>query len=285
MATRPTTTLRLEQPPHWTRVVYRDHAELFYDVEAALFQNARLTRLELDRVAELAQRIGAPLKSPLVDLACGPGRHTLELARRGFEVTGVDLSEPFLTRARAGGARLAGTAPAARFVCSDLRQLGLAAASFDSVLLLGNSFGYFSDDDNRAILDEMRRILRPGGLLCMEITHREAYLAALVPYEEETIRGHRHDGLRCQWWKSWNPGSRRIVTMERHSRVDTGEVVYEGPYEVRLYGWRELRRHLLASGFGSPRRMSFSPSIETLAGGLGETFGAMSEVLFVAARG
>lgn len=274
-----------EPRSHWTSTVYRRHADLFYDVEAALFQNETLTRQELSRVAALGRRVGAPLAAPIADLACGPGRHSLALARRGFAVTGVDLSEPFLFRARAAAGRLLPGLPKPRFVCGDLRRLALADAGFEAVLLLGNSFGYFSDGENRAILEQMRRILRPGGLLCVELTHREAYLDSMVPYEEEQVDCRRYRRLRCQWWKSWDPAARRVTTLERHSRVDTGEVVYEGPYDVRLYGWEELRALLLESGLHDPERASFSPAPESLADGLGETFGAMSEVLFVAARG
>ena len=285
MAAHPSAALRRQEATHWTSIVYRDHADLFYDVEAALFQNARLTGQELDRVAELGRGIGAPLRSPIVDLACGPGRHSLELTHRGHGVTGVDQSEPFLAMARAAAPPIEDGSTPPRFVCCDLRHLALADRSFESVLLLGNSFGYFGDSENRAILGQMRRILRPGGLLCLEITHRDAYLAALEPYEEELIRGQLHERLRCQWWKRWDPASRRVFTLERHSHPDTGELVYEGPYDVRLYSWRELRRLLTAAGFHDPVCASFTPAVETLEGGLGETFGAMSEVLFVAALG
>ena len=284
MAAPPPPARRPASPPHWTDAVYRQHADLFYDVEAALFQNLDLTCRELDQVAEVAGQVGAALASPLVDLACGPGRHSVELARRGHAVTGVDLSEPFLARARAA-ARLDAVAPPARFVCGDLRQLMLADDSFATVLLLGNSFGYFDDAENRAILREMRRVLRPGGLVAMEITHREAYLEKLEPYEEELIRLPRQESLRCQWWKSWDEVARRVRTRERHSRLTTGEVVYEGPYDVRLYSWPELRRLLLETGFHEPTSQPFTPARQSLEGGLGETFGAMGEVLFVAARG
>lgn len=269
---------------HWTHVVYRRNADLFFAVEAALFQNPELTRQELDRVEELARRVDVPLASPLVDLACGPGRHSLELARRGYAVTGVDLSERFLVRAR-DSASQARSSPAPRFVCGDLRQLMLAERSVAAVLLLGNSFGYFDDGDNHQMLVEMRRVLRPGGLLVMELTHRDAYLRRLEPYEEEVIGLPRRESLRCQWWKSWDERSSRVLTRERHTLASTGELVYEGPYDVRLYGRDELRRLLLATGFHAPTSLPFSPSRETLAGGLGETFGAMSEVLFVGARG
>ena len=268
---------------HWTSHVYRRHAALFYDVEAALFQNDQLTGQELDLATELGRRVDAPVGSPVVDLACGPGRHSRELARRGFAVTGVDLSPPFLAMARAASA--AAGVPPPRLLGADLRRLGLAPGSFDTALLLGNSFGYFSDEENRAILEQIRRILRPGGLLCMEITNRDAYLERFEPYQDEVVRGRHYPELRCQWWKRWDPQTRRVHTIERHSHAATGEVIYEGPYDVRLYGWRELRGLLGEAGFPEPVRAPFTPALDSLAGGLGETFGAMSEVLFVAARG
>ncbi len=261
----------------------REHAELFYDVEAALFQNRDLTALELERVAALAEGLATPLRSPIADLACGPGRHGLELARRGHLVTGVDLSAPFLRIARAA-ADSGGVGGRQRLVCGDLRRLPCADGAFQSVLLLGNSFGYFSDREDLAILAEARRILRPGGLFCLEITRRGAYLAALEPYEEELVCGRRHPRLRCQWWRRWDPATRRVFTHERHSLPDSGELVYEGPYDMRLYGWGELQRMLRRTGFQRVIQAPFTPAADTLDGGLGETFGAMSEVRFVAAR-
>lgn len=272
---------RAPRERHWTDVVYRDNAELFYDVEAALFQNTRLTELELDCVAALAERLGTALASPTADLACGPGRHGLALAARGHRVTGIDLSAPFLRMARAAAAGN-GADHRQRLVCGDLRRLPCADGAFRTALLLGNSFGYFSDAEDLAILREVRRILRPGGLFCLEITRREAYLAGLEPYEEETVRGRRHPELRCQWWRRWDPATRRVYMRERHSVPATGELVYEGPYDLRLYGWDELRALLRRAGFRRPVQASFTPSAETLAGGLGETFGAMGEVRFVA---
>ena len=276
--------LPAQHPPrHWTEVVYRDHGELFYDVEAALFQNERLTRQEIELAHRLVARTGSAVRSPVVDLGCGPGRHARELARRGHQVTGIDLSEAFLSMARAA-APLDNGGAAQRFVCGDLRSLAVADSTFRTALVLGNSFGYFSDEENQAILDEIARILVPGGSLCLEITDRDAYLQRFQPYEEERVRGRRHGELRCQWWKSWDPASRRMLTRERHSLAAGGEIVYEGHYDVRLYSWRELRRALRRAAFRDLARASFAPAAETLEGGLGETFGAMSEVLFVAAR-
>ncbi len=267
---------------HWTSRVYRHHADLFFDVEAALFQNERLTRQELAEVTRLAAAMHRRLRSPIVDLACGPGRHSIALMQQGHKVVGVDFSTPFLRLARDAARDKGGTMPL-RFACGDLRRLQFRDGTFHTALLLGNSFGYFNDGENQAILREIRRVLASPAFLCLEITHRDNYLDALQPYEEEMVEGQLHPPLRCQWWKSWDPAIRRVITHERHTLAETGEVVYEGPYDMRLYDWPELRQILLSAGFTDLSRTSFTPPTTTLGSGLGSTFGAMSKVLFVGA--
>ncbi|MCX5797149.1 MAG: methyltransferase domain-containing protein [Elusimicrobia bacterium] len=105
----------------------------------------------------------------LLDLCCGPGRHSLLLARKGLRVTGLDLSKPYLRRARERARRL--KLPV-RFVLADMRALPFRA-EFDAVINLFTSFGYFHrQSENLAVLRGVRRALKPGGLLFMEMMHR-----------------------------------------------------------------------------------------------------------------
>src|SRR5207237_4588127 len=94
------------------------------------------TPIEIDQLEALLQA-RPPLR--VLDLPCGQGRHAIELARRGYEVTGMDLS-PFLIelareRARAAGVRV-------RWLTGDMRQ-PIPDAKFDLILNLFTSFGYF----------------------------------------------------------------------------------------------------------------------------------------------
>ncbi|MCX2968383.1 MULTISPECIES: class I SAM-dependent methyltransferase [Streptomyces] len=114
----------------------------------------------------------------VLDLCCGPGVFTVPLARRGFAVTGVDLSPAMLERARELTAE-AGVA--ARYVRCDAREFAEPGA-FDAVLNMFTSFGYFADPaDNRRVLTAMRDCLAPGGTLVLDVAGKELLARKVVP--------------------------------------------------------------------------------------------------------
>lgn len=109
----------------------------------------------------------------VLDVPCGHGRIASILHRRGIKVTGVDASEVFLERAR-------GTDPDIDYRRGDLRDLPVEGP-FDAVACWLTSFGYFDDDENRQVLDEFRRVLRPGGTLVIETQNRDEFVRNLTP--------------------------------------------------------------------------------------------------------
>lgn len=115
----------------------------------------------------------------VLDLACGAGRHAEALRRRGAEVVGLDLSMPLLraARRRDPGPLLRG----------DIRVLALRDETFDVVLNLFTSFGYFDEDrDHERVLQEVARVLRPGGGFVLDFLNATALRASLVPRDERT---------------------------------------------------------------------------------------------------
>jgi ubiquinone/menaquinone biosynthesis C-methylase UbiE len=111
--------------------------------------------------------------SRLADICCGVGRHSIPLARRGAEVTGVDFCQKYVELARKRAERLSVT-----FVRADMRETGLEAGAFDAVVNLWTSFGYFADeDDDERALAEWSRLLRPGGRLAMSLVSRDGLMA------------------------------------------------------------------------------------------------------------
>jgi SAM-dependent methyltransferase len=114
----------------------------------------------------------------ILDLACGHGRHSIPLATRGFDVTGYDLSDVFLARARTdaetNGARV-------RWVRGDMRNLSFDS-EFDAVINVFTAFGYFEDpDDDLGTLRGVRAALRPGGRFLLEILYRDGLPARFRP--------------------------------------------------------------------------------------------------------
>lgn len=131
----------------------------------------------------------------ILDLACGYGRHAIPLAKRGFEVTGYDLSETFLNRARAKaeeqGARV-------RWLQGDMRDLAFDG-EFDAVINIFTAFGYFEDsEDDKKTLRGIRAALRPGGRFLLETLYRCGLPARFQPHAFEktsdgTIVLHERD--------------------------------------------------------------------------------------------
>ena len=105
---------------------------------------------------------------PILDLACGHGRISNRLARRGARVTGLDLTPMFLDLARAEA--VAGGLDV-EYVQGDMRSLPFEDARFDAVVNWFTAFGYFGDDQDRLVLREARRVLRPGGALLLEMNN------------------------------------------------------------------------------------------------------------------
>ncbi len=108
----------------------------------------------------------------VLDLACGVGRHSLELARRGFRhVTGLDFTQAYLKeailKARDGDLKV-------EFVQGDMKDLPFADESFDAVFNFFTSFGYFENEsDNEKTAREVSRVLKPGGRFLLDVINRD----------------------------------------------------------------------------------------------------------------
>lgn len=115
----------------------------------------------------------------LLDIACGNGRHAIELARRGRRVTAIDFSEEFRAlgkkRAEQAGVEI-------DWRHGDMRALDLEPGEFDGAYCMGNSFGYLDYTNVQRFLHGVAIALRPGGMLVIDHgTAAESILPAIVP--------------------------------------------------------------------------------------------------------
>ena len=128
------------------------------------------TRQEVDGVLDI---LGLKPAASVLDLCCGQGRHAVELARRGYEVTGLDASGFLLREARKAARR---RRVAVAWVRGDMREIPFRNR-FDAVVNLFTSFGYFrTKAEDLAVLRGVRRALKPSGHLLIDtLNARSAY--------------------------------------------------------------------------------------------------------------
>ncbi len=162
----------------------------------------------------------------ILDLCCGMGRHTISLAKRGYQVVGLDLSSVLLEKAIEKSSGLA-----IPFIKADMRNLPLIDASFDIVLNLFTSFGYFRDDcDNERVLAEMARVLKPEGRFLIDFLNRNSVIKTLVPESEREVEGRR---IKEKRWIEEN-FVHKIITIED----EQGTRTYQE--RVKMYDLKQL---------------------------------------------
>jgi SAM-dependent methyltransferase len=129
----------------------------------------------------LASRLALAQGSRVLDLPCGKGRHSIYLAEKGFNVTGVDLSEQSIAYARQFETdRLS-------FFVHDMR-VPVRVNYFDAVLNLFTSIGYFEKDtDNAKTVSAAAKALKPGGTLVIDFMNVNKVIRGLVKEESKTI--------------------------------------------------------------------------------------------------
>ncbi len=213
--------------------------EAMFD-EDYLFFYGPLLEERSDADADLIERLlGLTESMRVLDLGCGHGRIANRLAARGIGVTGLDASPLFTERARRSALQQALTN--VEYVLGDMRSLPFESTSFDAVISWFTSFGYFDDGENRRVLDEARRVLRPGGRLAIEINN----LAELLPRWQPVTVIERDGALAIDRARfdpvSGRARTERTIVKDGHSRRLT--------FSVRMFMPAELRDWLTDADF------------------------------------
>jgi SAM-dependent methyltransferase len=173
----------------------------------------------------------------VLDLACGHGRIANGLAERGARVTGLDATRFFLELARADAAE---RGVEVEYVEGDMRAIPWTDR-FDRVLCWFTSFGYFPDDENRAVLAGVHAALKADGVFALEVNH---LLNLLGRWEPEGVTERGADRMI----------DRRGIDLRRGRSRDERTVIRDGKtrsfrFSVRMFTAAELRDWLLAAGF------------------------------------
>ncbi|MQA65783.1 MAG: methyltransferase domain-containing protein [Alphaproteobacteria bacterium] len=237
----PVSDLERHLPHDWWRTLFN---AVYLQTDGDVVEDNRNTSREMDEILRFA---GLDPGDRILDLCCGQGRHAIELARRGFtHVTGMDRSR-YLVRLARRRARRENLDIV--FKEGDARQVRLPEASFDAVLILGNSFGYFErPEDDAEVLSAIRRISRSGATLVLDLTDGDWVKTHFEPRSWEWIdRDHFVNRERAL-----SADGTRLVCREVVTNAEKG-VIADQFYAERLYNPESITKLLEGAGFHEVR--------------------------------
>jgi len=194
----------------------------------------------------VARLLGLPFGSKILDLCCGDGRISVALARLGYRVTGLDLSEPLLDRARKRAQRARVNV---KWVRQDMREIGIFN-EFDAVINLFTSFGYFErEDDDLRVLQSIGKALSGHGKLILDLENIY-FLASMTQFRGSEPVYQPIDNF-TGWVEEinrFNPVDHRVEVSLR-LWLDNGNLVKQGKATYRAYSLPELRKLLDLAAF------------------------------------
>ena len=201
-------------------------------------------KLTCQEVNFLEETLDLDKSASILDFCGGQGRHSLEFSRRGFtNVTVLDYSR-YLLDLGWGRAKQEGLNTI--FIQGDARNTGLRGQSFQFIIIMASSFGYFVDEDeNKKLLNEAFHLLMPEGTLLLDVPDREYVLQNFKPFschkvnEDITVSRERELGHDIIY-------SRETVTSEKEG------CIRDRTYCTRLYSPGKISDLLSSVGF-SPR--------------------------------
>jgi SAM-dependent methyltransferase len=165
----------------------------------------------------------------ILDIFCGIGRHSIALAKRGYNVTSIDYSETYIEELK-NKALVANLKINA--IAMDARKINFKE-EFNAIILMFVSFGYFSDEENKELLKKLALALKKGGKILIDIENRDYILKHFIKekWREKDfgilLERHKFDPLKSR------QKTRRIIILSNGERKETER-------DIRLYSANEL---------------------------------------------
>ena len=190
-------------------------------------------------ISLLFRNISPERGAKCLDLACGNGRHSVLFARKGYYVTGLDLSPFLIVQAKK---RLKKQYKAQReklrFVIKDMRNIGYKN-EFDLAVNLFSSFGYFEKkSENFKVIKEVSASLKNGGFFLFDFLNKDYIVHNLVPFDIKTLKGTAFIQIRQI---SINGIVKNIIIIKNRKNLKAPEV-HQFLEKIQLYSLTEFRK-------------------------------------------
>ena len=200
---------------------------------------AKITDADIAREANfIEESLGCEAGATILDLACGTGRHAVELASRGYQVVGFDLSLAMLARA---SDEAQDRKQKINFVQGDMREMTFEE-TFDGVFSWNTSFGFFDEEKNAAVIAKVHRSLKKGGQFLLDVVNRDNLIRSAP-----SLAWFEGDGCICMDEMQIDFITSRM-RVKRTLMMDDGRTK-EIEYSIRVYSLHELGKMLHDNGF------------------------------------
>ena len=209
--------------------------------------------LDIESLCKIFTKLGVPPGSKILDLMSGVGRYSVNLAKRGYEVVGIDMSPLFQKRAVSWAKREKLDERKIRLYLGDSRRAvpilrGKGESGFKAITIMGTSIGYHGQLGDARLLKDVRRVAAPQCLLVIETVNRDFLVRNFeqrsVARMADSIEMHENRKLNLE-----NSSMENIWTFYKKQGDNTLKVLAEIPLGHRVYSLHELKGLIEKAGW------------------------------------
>lgn len=184
--------------------------------------------------------LGLEKGSNILDIPCGHGRHSITLAERGYNVTGIDFQKDFIQLAKENSKHLSNI----EFIVSDMRTIDYEN-KFDGIINFFTSFGYFSEEENVEVMKKFSKALKKGGKILIETVNREWAVKNIGEIKQSWMLYPDNENITFIANNVFDILTGRMIS--RQAIINKDER-YLQDQDIRLYAYTEMKDILDRSG-------------------------------------
>ncbi len=217
---------------HWTEKIFVEHGDLWLKFSNRGPDTLAQKSKEIEALGRIFSEAGVNAGSRVLDLCCGSGGHALNLAKKGFNVTGVDFSAIAIKCAEELAEKIE-VKNRVDFLVGDAREISklLERKNFDAIISMGTSIGYYDDDTDKSIVKQLNKLASSNCVLIMDVGNRDYIMKHFQPLnivsfddcEFHDYRSLNFQESRChnnwEFYKKDGVDLKHIVTVSLYSRL------------------------------------------------------------------
>ncbi len=230
---------------HWTEKMFIEHGDLFLKV---IDDEERFQR-ELEALERIFAETGVPVGGKVLDLCCGSGTQALNLAKKGFNVIGVDFSPSAIKQARESAENMS-LKGQVEFLVGDARRVSRMLAKkkrFDAMISMGTSIGYYDDDTDKSVVKQLGKLASSNGVLVIDAGNRDYIIKhgeslGIIKFGDYEVHDHRRLNLEesyaestWEFYKKDGEDLRHVVTLYSNCRLYS---LHEFVRLLEIAGWK-----------------------------------------------